>query len=77
MIFKVIKQRLTELMETPPQANISLSMFLFLALLRARIPSLANKSSDKGSIPFWLMITKVLSGVSQTWTQNQFQKSKN
>ena len=44
---------------TPPQANASRSIFRLLARRRAKMPSLANASSDSGSIPFWLMITNV------------------
>ena len=42
----------TEFIAIPPQANISLSIFLLLALLNPRIPALANISRHSGSIPF-------------------------
>mmetsp|Transcript_16300 Transcript_16300/g.25304 ORF Transcript_16300/g.25304 Transcript_16300/m.25304 type:complete len:210 (+) Transcript_16300:233-862(+) len=48
-----------EFMAIPPQAFASLSMFLRFALRRPRIPSLAIMSSESGSMPFWLMTTKV------------------
>ena len=35
-------------------------MFLLLALLSPRIPSLARASREKGSMLFWLMTTNVL-----------------
>jgi len=46
------------------------SMFLLLALLNAKIPSLASISRDRGSIPFWLMITKPFLVPSQTFLLN-------
>lgn len=42
----------TSFTAVPPQAFTILSMFLLLALLKAMIPSLANKSKQTGSIPF-------------------------
>ena len=42
----------TELRAIPPQANISLSIFLLFALLNPKIPDLANISKHSGSIPF-------------------------
>ena len=36
----------------PPQDSTRRSIFLLLALRSAKMPSLASKSSDPGSIPF-------------------------
>jgi hypothetical protein len=41
-----------ELTACPPQANVSLSIFLLFALLTAKIPFLANSVRESGSIPF-------------------------
>ena len=41
-----------ELTACPPQANVSLSIFLLFALLTAKIPSEANIERERGSIPF-------------------------
>mmetsp|Transcript_6793 Transcript_6793/g.15038 ORF Transcript_6793/g.15038 Transcript_6793/m.15038 type:complete len:216 (+) Transcript_6793:757-1404(+) len=54
----------TELTDTPPHASCSLSMFLRLALRSAMMPSLASMSREMGSMPFMLITTKLLSGVS-------------
>mmetsp|Transcript_17526 Transcript_17526/g.29379 ORF Transcript_17526/g.29379 Transcript_17526/m.29379 type:complete len:278 (+) Transcript_17526:260-1093(+) len=43
----------------PPQASVSLSILRRLARRSAKIPSRANISSDTGSIPFWLITTKL------------------
>ncbi|RNA05078.1 hypothetical protein BpHYR1_051544 [Brachionus plicatilis] len=57
----------TELTATPPHASVSRSMFLLLARRRAIIPSAASKSSETGSMPFWLMSTKLLLVPSHTF----------
>ena len=41
----------TEFIAIPPQARVNLSMFRRLALRKATMPSFANKSSERGSIP--------------------------
>ena len=48
-----------ELTAKPPQARLSRSMFLFFARLRPRMPSLASRSRLRGSMPFWLITTKL------------------
>lgn len=61
----------TELMAKPPQASVRRSMFLRLARRRPRIPSLASMSSEMGSMPFWLITTKVLSPPAHTWARGK------
>mmetsp|Transcript_25158 Transcript_25158/g.82537 ORF Transcript_25158/g.82537 Transcript_25158/m.82537 type:complete len:363 (+) Transcript_25158:131-1219(+) len=51
----------SELTATPPQLIMRRSMLRFLARRRAMMPSLARRSSESGSMPFWLMMTKLLS----------------
>mmetsp|Transcript_11261 Transcript_11261/g.26497 ORF Transcript_11261/g.26497 Transcript_11261/m.26497 type:complete len:214 (-) Transcript_11261:286-927(-) len=46
-----------EWMGDPPQARVSRSMFRLLARRRQRMPSLANRSRESGSMPFWLIMT--------------------
>lgn len=42
----------------PPHASARRSMLRRLARRSARMPSLASRSSDMGSMPFWLITTK-------------------
>lgn len=57
-------QERTELMAKPPHAACSRSMLRFLARRSPMIPSLASRSSEMGSMPFWLITTKPLAGSS-------------
>ena len=52
----------TELMAKPPQAACRRSMLRFLARRSPMMPALANMSSEMGSMPFWLITMKPLSG---------------
>mmetsp|Transcript_351 Transcript_351/g.873 ORF Transcript_351/g.873 Transcript_351/m.873 type:complete len:309 (-) Transcript_351:889-1815(-) len=52
----------TELMANPPHAACRRSMLRFLARLSPMMPSLASMSKEMGSMPFWLITTKPLSG---------------
>lgn len=66
-------------------SKTNLSIFLRLALLRAMMPFLASTSSDMGSMPFWLMMTKFLGLpaaeelpevlASRAWSQTWFLSS--
>mmetsp|Transcript_27339 Transcript_27339/g.76346 ORF Transcript_27339/g.76346 Transcript_27339/m.76346 type:complete len:413 (-) Transcript_27339:119-1357(-) len=49
---------------TPPQANTRRSMLRFLARRRATMPAFWKASREMGSMPFWLITTKPLSGSS-------------
>ena len=56
-----------ELIAKPPQARLKRSMFRFLARRSPRMPSFASRSRLRGSMPFWLITTKV-SPSWQTWS---------
>mmetsp|Transcript_6948 Transcript_6948/g.23440 ORF Transcript_6948/g.23440 Transcript_6948/m.23440 type:complete len:237 (+) Transcript_6948:370-1080(+) len=49
----------TEFTCMPPHASVRRSMLRRLARRRAMTPSFANMSSARGSMPFWLITTKV------------------
>mmetsp|Transcript_29014 Transcript_29014/g.50082 ORF Transcript_29014/g.50082 Transcript_29014/m.50082 type:complete len:244 (-) Transcript_29014:286-1017(-) len=50
---------ISELTGVPPHARVTRSMLRRLARRTAKMPSLASMSSDIGSMPFWLIITKL------------------
>mmetsp|Transcript_46784 Transcript_46784/g.111377 ORF Transcript_46784/g.111377 Transcript_46784/m.111377 type:complete len:231 (-) Transcript_46784:790-1482(-) len=56
----------TEFIASPPHALAMRSMLRRLHRRSARTPFFASMSSERGSMPFWLITTSVLSGVSHT-----------